>query len=197
MVTASRSEVLRKSSVARDNIASSKKMKTRSNPEEMETEEENRLMTVDDVPKGKGRKKKTVSRNVDRVIRTKGKTKEKTLSPAVADVVFGKLKMSIADVDELRWKREEDTLKCGRLVRTVDTSTTRKGSSKKGPVASKNSNAKKNGPQDVHYESPSDSPTEPSNAKTIGELTLILCTHYILKRETTARNIKYCIWHSQ
>ena len=41
------------------------------------------------------------------------------MSPAVVDVVFGRLQSSVADVNELRRQRAQDTEKCGRVVRTI------------------------------------------------------------------------------
>jgi len=49
----------------------------------------------------------------------RGKKNGKQIPPAVLDAVFGNLQSCVADVDELRKKRDEDALKCGRIPRTV------------------------------------------------------------------------------
>ena len=45
----------------------------------------------------------------------KGKKKGNPVSPAVMDVVFGRVHNIVPDVDELCRKREEDAVKCGRI----------------------------------------------------------------------------------
>jgi len=49
----------------------------------------------------------------------KGKKKGSSLSPVVMEVVLGTLQNAIPNVDELRRKRQEDALKCGRIPRTI------------------------------------------------------------------------------
>jgi len=49
----------------------------------------------------------------------KAKKKGSSLPPAVMDAVFGTLQKSIPDVEELRRKRQEDAIKCGRGLRTI------------------------------------------------------------------------------
>jgi len=48
-----------------------------------------------------------------------GKKKVKPMSPTIVDTVFGNLKSCVLDVDEFCWKRDEDTLKCGRMTRII------------------------------------------------------------------------------
>ena len=49
----------------------------------------------------------------------KGKKQAKNLSTAVVDVVYGTFKNAVPDVEELHRKREEDTVRCGRVVKTI------------------------------------------------------------------------------
>ena len=66
----------------------------------------------------RGRKKVHVKESS----RSRSSTKGKNVSPAVVDVVFGRVTNPVADIDELRRKREEDTLKCGRTLRSAGNS---------------------------------------------------------------------------
>jgi len=50
---------------------------------------------------------------------SKKKLKGTSLSPTIVDVVFGNMQNSVADMGELRRKREEDAAKCGRILRSV------------------------------------------------------------------------------
>jgi len=49
----------------------------------------------------------------------KGIKKGKLVPSAIANVVFGKLKNSGSDANELRRKREDDAIRCGRAFKTV------------------------------------------------------------------------------
>ena len=51
--------------------------------------------------------------------RGRGKNLSKTISPAVVDVVFGSVRSLVADGEELRWKREENALRCGRKIKSI------------------------------------------------------------------------------
>ena len=53
---------------------------------------------------------------------SRSSTKGENVSPAVVDVVFGRVTNPVADVDKLRRKKEEDTLKCGRTLRSAGNS---------------------------------------------------------------------------
>jgi hypothetical protein len=56
----------------------------------------------------------------------RGKTKVKSVRTATAGVVFGRSKQSIPDPEELRRKRIADAVACGRVVRTILNSPTRR-----------------------------------------------------------------------
>ena len=47
------------------------------------------------------------------------KNKGKQVSVAIVDTMLGNLERSVADVAELRRKRDEDAMRCGRTTRTV------------------------------------------------------------------------------
>jgi len=111
------------------------------------------------------RRGKTALKGAERVVSTKGKRKEKTLSPAVLGVVLGKLQGSVADVEELRQKREEDIRKCGRVVRSVGKTKTRLVSPDKVDTSSEYDGAEKNVTEDDPYESPDNSLHASANAK--------------------------------
>ena len=61
------------------------------------------------------RKKDETNKPVSLYPRKKGKT----VSHAVVETVFGNLRNSVADGEELRRKRQEDAQKCGRVSRTI------------------------------------------------------------------------------
>jgi len=48
-----------------------------------------------------------------------GKKKTNTMSPAVLDVVFGKVQSPSTKLEDLCRKRDEDTIKCGRISKTI------------------------------------------------------------------------------
>lgn len=119
MVASGRKKVAKIDLLAEDKNKTSSRRNTRGSKALLDNARQNEMNTVSDKPTGSVRQRKAVRREGDRLVRTKGKKKEKTLSPAVVDVVFGRLQSSVADVEELRRKREQDTLKCGRRVKTV------------------------------------------------------------------------------
>ena len=108
-------------------------MKTRKQTKEEKTGNSNREMEdideIQDVPRRSSRQSK--SQSVGGVnLRQKGK--RKSLSNAVVNVVFGKVHNVVADVDELRRKRKQDTLRCGRVSRVVGSASNRSRSSERG-----------------------------------------------------------------
>lgn len=52
-------------------------------------------------------------------VSARGKQKGTPVPPKVLDAVFGNLQSCVADVDELRRKRDEDALKCGRVTKSI------------------------------------------------------------------------------
>ena len=71
-----------------------------------------------DLPTGSAQRKLPGTRQSGAANRKKKTT---SLSPAIVDVVFGKVQNSVVDVEELRKKREEDVARCGRIMKTVGT----------------------------------------------------------------------------
>jgi len=170
MVTAARKEVLRKDSIHQESSTASNKRKTRGTTKVNDSEEANITNKETDIPTKSGCRKKTVPKDKDRVISTKGKRKEKTVSPTVVDVVLGKVQRFVADLEELRRKREEDTVKCGRVVRSiakiVNTTTVPSNSV---------TDSEENAPQTCQeeestHETPNHSPNLSANANSAGGL---------------------------
>jgi len=66
------------------------------------------------------------------------KSKAKILPPAVLGVVFGEVEMPVPNLQETQRKREQDALKCGRVVKTVGDTVDRVPSSKTMGTVSEN-----------------------------------------------------------
>lgn len=81
-------------------------------PEQQELEAE---ATGTCMKKGKGRGKSKKKENPT----AKGKINVKYDRTGPADVVLGRTKNPVADLDELRRKRAEDAAACGRVVKTI------------------------------------------------------------------------------
>ena len=83
---------------------------------------ENEANVVNSIPnvevQGRGWKKVSVKDSSRSMSARKGKN----VSPAVVDIVFGRVTNPVADVDKLHRKREEDTLKCGRTLQSAGNS---------------------------------------------------------------------------
>ena len=91
--------------------------------------------------------------------KVKGKKQVKNLSTAVVDVVYGTLKNAVPDVKELRRKREEDTVQCGRVVKAVSNVRAQKIDSK-GPCTTSQEKASNSNMTSRH---PCGTPVSPAN----------------------------------
>jgi len=175
MVASSRKEVLPKGKATDDRKGASSHTNSRGSKAVIEDAEHTILPTVLENANGSICWRKTVCREANRVVRTTRKQKEKTLSPAVVNVVFGSLQNSVADVDELRRKREEDALKCGRRVRTVGNSFNEMRSLQKSSTVSQQNDYANHVSKDDRPKSKDNSPRNIRIASSTGEF---LCIHY-------------------
>jgi len=170
MVTTSRKEVLQKEIVQNDSSAASNKRKTRGTKKVIDIEEANRNVEKEaNMPRESGRHKKTVPKDTDQLISTKGKRKEKTMSPAIVNVVFGKMQGSVADVDELRQKREEDTFKCGRVVKSVGKLVNTTSVPSNSITDSEDNAPQKHQEEESNHKTPNHSPNFSAHATSTGE----------------------------
>jgi len=175
MVASSRKEVLPKGKAGDEKKGPASRRNTRGSIAITEDAEHIILPKVTENDRGSIRRRKQVPREANRVVCTSGKQKEKTLSPAVVDVVFGSLQNSVADVDELRRKREEDALKCGHRVRTVGNSFSEMRTLQKSSTVSEQDNSADHVSKDDRPKSKEISPRNKRNGSSTGEF---LCIHY-------------------
>ena len=95
----------------------STRMQTRASSEVHVVGRNSSSRTTADIPMGtSGKRKASGKHDSDGV---KLKKNAKNLSEAVKNVVYDSLQGSVPDAAELRRKREEDSLKCGRTLATV------------------------------------------------------------------------------
>lgn len=135
MVTQETVQNLPNSSLRKGKGSASNARQTRAGTKISSAPDRNEVNKDPDMPPGSSRQKKRVSKEMHT---KKGRKKGNPLSPVVVDVVFGRVQSVVPDAEELRRKREQDTLRCGRLVRRVGDELIQSRSPKKSTTASEN-----------------------------------------------------------
>jgi hypothetical protein len=109
--------------------------------------EEDTINNPTPVGKRRGRKPKSADTG-------KGKQKTKSLPAATVNVVLGRGKNPVPDVEEMRKKSEEDAAACGRVMRKIIIPATRKTCPQKTPSAIIHTNIEETTPHRA-FEGPS------------------------------------------
>ena len=89
----------------------------KSSRSEVSPAEENNVQNVEGKQKRRG---PPAGKSATKVVgATKGTKRRRPLPPSAVDVLLNLSQTTVADVEELRRKRQEDAAACGRVVRTV------------------------------------------------------------------------------
>jgi hypothetical protein len=119
MLTSAVNASLPQSLLTKDRPSASNQRQTRANAKVTDVIHKSVDTELQETLQGSSGRKKIGSKEH---VRMEGRKKGKPLSTALVDVVFGRPNNSMADEEELRRKRKEDTIRCGRLVKTVRSS---------------------------------------------------------------------------